>query len=232
MYFLNNGILDDVDYYIIINGDCTIDIPERNNIIIFKRPNNGYDFGAYSFALKYITQYDYYFFINTSIKGPYLKNTQKKWTEYFLELFNDNIKIVGTSINIYDFNGFSNYNLSEIYNNDKPFTHIQSMFFCIDNEYLNYLKNINFFNEEELNNVDNIDYVIAYKEFGLSQHALRNNWNINSILKKYNNIDYRTIDADFNNTSLNGDPYHKNAYFGETINRYDAIFFKNNRSLE
>jgi len=231
LYFLDNGILDDVDYYIIINGICTIDIPIKNNIIIFQRENKGYDFGAYSYALKYIKEYDYYFFINTSVKGPYLKNNQKKWTEYFLELFNDDVKVVGTSINIFDLNKFGNYNLSKIYHKNKPFTHIQSMFFCIDKEYLNYLNKINFFNEYELNNIQNINYIIVYKELGLSQYALNNNWNINSILDKYKNFDYRTIDNDFNNTSNYGDPYYKNAYFGETIDKYDVIFFKNNRSL-
>ena len=81
------------------------------------------------------------------------------------------------------------------------------------------------------NNQGNINYVVAYKEFGLSQIALNNGWNINSILPKYKDKDYRTITSDFNFSSRNGDPYFKNSYFGEDIDKNDVIFFKSNRNF-
>ena len=272
-YFLDNGILENVDYYIIINGNCTVNIPEKKNITIYKRDNKGYDFGAFSYAIhKLNKEYDYYFFINTSVCGPYIsqENKNKPWTEYFLELFNSaqettshdtdlgradamndvnsgranemnesdksNIKVVGTSINIFTHNTIGSkdhlYNLVEIYHKNKPFSHVQSMFFCIDKEYFDYLKQINFFNEEELNNARHIDYVIANKEIGLSQIALKKGWNINCILSKYKNMDYRTVNSDFNPSSHNGDPYFNNSYFGNDIDKYEVIFLKNNRSLD
>ena len=230
-YFLENGILDNVDYYIIINGECTIDIPEKTNIIIYKRENKGYDFGAYSYAInKIIKGYDYYFFINTSVCGPYLRDNRKPWTKYFLDLFKKNVKLVGTSINIFSVNKFNVYNLKELYRKDKPFSHVQSMFFCIDHEYFNYLKNMDFFNEDEINAMPEIYEIIAKKEIGLSQHALNNGWNINCILPYYKDVDYIKLNKDINPTSETGDPYYKNAYFGNTISKYDVIFYKNNRS--
>jgi len=233
IYFLNNGILDEVDYYIIINGSCSIKIPNKKNIFVFKRENKGYDFGAFSYGIKKLyKKYDYYFFINTSVSGPYLKDNSKPWINYFLELFNNNVHLVGTSINIYSTNTFSKYDLTKLYNKDIPFTHIQSMFFCIDYEYFNYLNQINFFDEDELNNVSNIGYIIAHKEIGLSQIAINNGWNINSILSKYRDLNYIDIKKDFNTTSHNGDPYYNNAYFGKTIDKYDAVFFKTNRFTE
>jgi hypothetical protein len=233
-YFLINGILNNVDYYIIINGKCTVKIPVRDNIKIYERENKGYDFGAYSHAIKQINKinksYDYYFFLNTSVCGPYLKNSNTPWTYYFLKLFNKkNVKLVGTSINIFNYNKFSNYDLVKLYNKEPPFTHVQSMFFCMDNEYFNYLINKDFFNEDDLNNAPNISYIIAHKEFGLSQHALNNNWNINCILPKYKNIDYINLKNDINSTSNNGDAYYPGSYFGKTIDKYDVIFYKNNR---
>ena len=230
-YFLNNGILDNVDYYIIINGECTINIPERSNITLFKRENKGYDFGAYSYAIKNIKrEYHYYFFINTSVSGPYLKDSNKPWISYFLELFNDDVKVVGTSINIFTSNTFGlKYDLSKLYNKSAPYSHVQSMFFCIDNEYYQHLKNINFFDEDNMNNAEDIQYIIVTKEIGLSQIALKEGWNINSILSKYKNLDYRVINEDINNTSRNGDPYYQKSYFGEDIDKYEAIFYKNNR---
>jgi hypothetical protein len=233
IYFLKNGILDNVDYYIVINGNCTVHIPQKQNITVYYRTNKGYDFGGYSYVINKLNnlskEYDYYFFINTSVRGPYLKNKNKDWIYYFLELFHDNVKLVGTSINIFPLNIFCKYNITKIYNKNNPFTHVQSMFFCIDKEYFNYLKYINFFNEDEVNNAPNLGYIIVHKEIGLSQHALINNWNINCILSKYKDKDYRVIDKDINNTSRNGDPYYKKSYFGGDIDKYEVIFYKNNR---
>ena len=230
-FFLKEGILNNVDYYIIINGDSSVNIPDRDNIVVYKRENKGYDFGAYSYAINKLDKtYDYYFFINTSICGPYFEKDKehKDWIYYFLDLFNEDVKVVGTSINICREKLREKYNLIEIYNR-YPLSHVQSMFFCIDNEYFNYLNNINFFNEDELNNAIDMHYVIVHKEIGLSQHAINNNWNINCILSKYKNIDYRILNKDINNTSFNGDPYYKNKYFGEDIDKYEVIFYKNNR---
>lgn len=236
-YFLKNGIFNHIDYYIIINGECTIDIPKNLNIIIFKRPNIGYDFGAYSYAISKLTiEYDYYFFLNTSVCGPYFKNNNKSkdWSTFFLDLFNNdlNTKLVGTTINIFPNKIFENYNLDKLYGNKKFYSHVQTMFFGLDKESLKYLKSINFFNEDECNNIKNINEIIAKKEFGLSQHILNNGWNINSILPKYRNLDYRMLKSNINKSSKYGDVYYKNAYFGKSIDKYDVIFYKNNRNIE
>jgi hypothetical protein len=233
-FFLEKGILPNVDYYIIINGDCSIDIPEKYNIVVYKRENKGYDFGAYSYAISRLhRKYNYYFFINTSVCGPYLHDYNKPWTDYFIELFNnDSVKLVGTSINIYESSFLGIYNLNQVYDKDGPFTHIQSMMFCMKNDYFEYLNSINFFNEEELNNISNIDYIIAHKEIGLSQYSIKNGWNINCILDNYKNLDYRDINYDINPSSITGDPYYPNAYWNKTIDKYDIIFFKSYRLNE
>ena len=232
-YFLNNkGIFPEIDYYIIINGISTINIPKNENITIYERDNIGYDFGAYSYALKKINkEYDYYFFMNTSVRGPFLDSghQDKNWYQYFLELFNNNVKVVVTTINILDNNlGLSNFDLKKIYNKDPPYTHVQSMFFCIDNEYLSYLNKIDFFNETECNEND-ISYIVDYKEIGLSQIALKNNWNINCILSKYKNLDY--INLKYLENCM-GDPVFKNKYCGGTIDKYEIIFIKTNRNID
>ena len=166
-----------------------------------------------------------YFFMNSSVKGPYSK---EKWYIPFLSLFNEEIFLVGTSINIYDKStSFANIDLHKLYG-EKPYTHIQSMFFGMKHNYLQLLKTMDFFNESKINKY-NKDEIIAYKEIGLSQIALRNNYNINCILPKYRNKDYRTIKSNFNTSASNGDPYYQNAYFNGTIQPTDVIFFKNNR---
>jgi hypothetical protein len=229
-YFLENAILDNIDYYIIINGICTVQIPNKPNINILFRQNVGFDFGAYSYGIEKIqVKYDYYFFINTSVLGPFNKNKNKPWTSYFIELFNENVKIVGTSINIYKKNKVGKYNLESIYKHKGPYSHVQTMFFAIDYDYLKYLKNIDFFNEKQINKMNDFNSVIAYKEIYLSQIALYNGWNINCILPQYKNLDYKIIKKDINEYSKNGDPYYKNSFFGNTIHKEDVLFFKINR---
>lgn len=226
IYFLENGILDHVDYYIIINGNSSVTIPEKENIKVLYRENIGFDFGAYSYGIKQLSKpYDYYFFINTSVCGPYGDYLKKDWTIPFINLFHKDVKVVGTSINMCSDGGYEG-----IYKKPPPYSHVQSMFFCIDNEYFNYLTNQHFFNEEEMNKAD-MAYTITYKELGLSLHALNNGWNINCILSKYKDLDYRTLKNDINPTSMSGDPYYSGAYFGGNIQKEEVIFFKNNRSF-
>jgi hypothetical protein len=243
-YFLDNVVLKkniinnnniDIDFYIIINGNCTVTLPnESQNIKIIRRENLGFDFGAWSHCIKkYLNKsYDYYIFLNTSVKGPYPENID--WLNKFLDLFKSgpgNIKLVGTSINILE----NPNNLCDIsnkykekYKYDGPYTHVQSMFFILDNEGFNILNDEKFFDdEEELNKSKDILYIIINKEIRLSQILLKKGYNINSILSKYKDIDYTKITKNFNPSSE--DPYYKNAYFGDTITKKEAIFFKTNR---
>jgi len=242
-YFLDNVVLKkniinnniNIDFYIIINGNCTVTLPkESQNIKIIRRENVGFDFGSWSHCIKkYLNKsYDYYIFLNTSVKGPYPENID--WINKFLDLFNSghgNVKLVGTSINILE----NPNNLCDIsnkykekYKYDGPYTHVQSMFFILDNEGFNILNDEKFFDdEEELNKSKDILYVIINKEIRLSQILLKKGYNINSILSKYKDIDYTKVTHNFNPSSE--DPYYKNAYFGDTITKEEAIFFKTNR---
>jgi lipopolysaccharide biosynthesis protein len=232
IYFLENGIYDEIDHYIIINGDSSIDVKEKHNIKIFKRENKGYDFGAWSYGLSKINrEYDYYIFMNTSVKGPYLHNTCIKWYEPFLRLFNKkDVKIVGTTINILpkEDSYFLSEPINKYYGHEGPFSHIQSMFFIIDLEYLKYLNSIDFFNEEKINKITNFYELILKYEIGLSQHAIIKGWNINCILEPYTNQDYRSINP-YIFGNYYGDIYNVNRYFGKTIDPYNVIFYKNNR---
>jgi lipopolysaccharide biosynthesis protein len=217
-FFLNKGgILEEIDYYIIVNGQCTVNIPEYKNIKIIYRENKGYDFGAYFHVLEnHINKkYDYYVFLNTSVCGPYyLEKNNKKWIDYFLELFNKtDVKIVGTSINMSSLG-----------------THVQSMFFVITNDYLDILKKEDFINEKKINNYTNIWDIVVNYEIKLSKIALDKGYNINCILSKYKDKDYRVLKNNINPS--NDDPYFPNKYFNGTIDKYEVIFFKNTRIPE
>lgn len=211
-FFLQNAILDYVDYYFIINGECTVNIPQKDNIKILNRKNIGYDFGAWSFALtKLKNVYDYYIFINTSVIGPYLNNNDKDWLQKFMKLFNKkDVKLVGSTINILE---------------PPAKTHVQTMFFILAKEALEYLNTKDFFNENEINTCD-FDSVIDNKEIGLSQYILKNNWNINCIVPHYRNLDYRTLDTNINKPKKITDVVYKNSFFGRSLTPEEMVFYK------
>jgi hypothetical protein len=224
-FFLQNGILDYVDYYIVINGNSTIIIPEKNNIKVIQRENIGFDFGAWSDVLNnYIDkEYDYYIFINSSVRGPYINpNTNKNWLNIFMELFNKpDIKMVGSTINILM------ENIYNYFDYEPPYTHIQSMFFILTNDAIKFLKDKNFFNDKEINKETDIMAIIIKKEITLSQLLLQNNWNINCIVPVYKNLDYRIIKNNINTSS--SDVLFKNAFFGRTLQPEEVIFYKSYR---
>jgi len=238
-FFLKNGIYDDIDYVFCINGhECSLDIPKQSNIRTIYRDNVNYDFGAYDDAMKQIniSTYDYYFLINTSVRGPFLPGKDRasmRWTEPFLKLLTGDVKLVGTTINILNVNDPSELNKApiNILTNrglKPPFAHIQSQVLLFDREALQYLISQQFFDQPVIS--DFMTFVML-REVMISQLILKKGWNINCLLPKYQGLDYRTIKDDINPTSVNGDPYYTGAYFGGNIRPYDVIFIKTNRGV-
>lgn len=232
-YFLNNAILPNIDYYIIINGTCSIDIPKKENIKVFFRENKGYDFGAYSYMItNHVSpnDYDYYIFLNATVIGPYMKkyDNYENWLDLFLSLFKNDVAIVGTSICFTYSAEFKKY-FPEL----KSTYYVQSQFFICKKEFMKELVLNSFFSDEEkLNNCSDLTEVVVTKEIKMSVLALKNGWNINCLLEKYQGLDYRTLDKDINPMSNYGDPYWENKYFGKTIQKEDVCFYKNKRFLQ
>ena len=240
-YFLENAITDNIDYYIIVNGECTVKIPERENIKVVRRENRGFDFGAWQHCIKNeigSQKYDYYIFLNSSVRGPLKTDDLKgasetQWLQKFLELFEDgpDIKLVGTTINIY-MKIWDEYK----YPYPPPYTHVQTMFFILNSEGFDFLLKRGFFDDAGvLNNTTDMKYIVANKEVKMSQLILKNGWNINAILPKYRGKDYRTVAKNFNPSSENpyrtaADPPNKKSYFGEDIEPSEVIFYKTNET--
>jgi len=234
-YFLKTGIYNECDYYFIVNGDCSIDFPKKDNIKVDKKENNGYDFGAFNYILfqnnLIIKNYDHFIFMNSSQRGPFIPNYIKiKWYEPFINMIKDDVKLVGVTINIFSKYLFEQGKLLQETTNYKlPFPHIQTYFFAMDKECLKFLIEKEIF--EEKYNYDNFNELIAFKEIMMSKVVLENNWNISCIIPEYQGINYRTIKEDINRTSANNDPLYKNCCFNRTIHPYEAIFIKMNREI-
>jgi hypothetical protein len=231
LYFLKHGLNSYSDFLFVVNGKSTITFPDLTNIRVIYRNNIGYDFMAFSHGLNNINinYYDYFLFINTSVRGPFVKNIDN-WQNIFTSMINRDTKLIGTTINI--FCGKKNCHWS--YENklnelgiEKPYTHIQSMMFAMDKECLLYLKDRIFIEEPLYGFTD----TIIYKEIMMSQFVLKNNWNINCTAPLYKNYDYRTLKIDMNYSSNCGDSCYHGGYFGKSLQPYEVVFIKTNRDI-
>lgn len=220
-----------MDFYIIINGKSTVHVPSFQNMTIIHRENKGYDFGAYSYCLTHHVSrtYKYYMFMNSSVRGPFPPNTD--WKNRFKKLFKKDVGLVGVSINMVSRTTLEH--LAQGKNIHIPFTknivsHVQSMFFILKKDTFLFLQKKGFFSDEEkLNKTTDLMEIIIQKEVGMSQMVLEAGWNINCILPKYQNHDYRVLKNNIN-TSCE-DPYFHSCYFGNDIKPEEAIFHKISR---
>ena len=232
-FFLQHGLLPHVTYYIIINGTCSATVPRQKNVTVFHRENAGFDFGAYDYVLSLVvmSSFDYVFFLNTSVRGPYLDLVPSgDWTQPFIDLLKKNAdtKLVGTSINVLD-SWSADWRLPYLLLGDQEkalHPHVQSMFFAVDKECLRFLRSKNTFS---VGPSDTMASIIGRIEIGMSYNVLANGWNIDCVLPGYTGLDYRTMTSNPNPSST--DPYNLNTYFYTTIKPADVIFFKTNRGL-
>jgi len=209
--------LENIDYIIVINGfdDDGIKFPIIDNLVVLKRENKGFDFGGHNAALNYLKEnkkvYDYYFFMNSGVIGPILKDDFDKshWTKLFIEKINDVTKLVGTTIVCLPPDDAGGYGPK-----------VEGFFFMTDKIGLDLLVN------EGTIFCDHPDKysAIVNGEYGLSNCILSNGYSIDCMLQKYQGINWRnSINYNINNHQH---PSRKNSYFGTSINPYDVIFHK------
>lgn len=216
-FFIKNGVFDTstVHYNFIIKGsNCSIDIPQQDNIKIHYTENKGYDFAAYTYSVEHPhtnnKEYDYYIFLNDTVRGPFVPRYVPKsyWFHCFIQLLNEKTKLVGVTINRQEYN--------------KTPKHVQSMCFATD------LKGVKMLQEKQIFDIKrNIDvfekygkceFIIQF-EIGMSKMFLEEGYSIDSLLQVEN---------------ISGEPLHKDVhlphtYYGMTLNPLEIMFIKINR---
>lgn len=233
-HFLQFGYEEENEYIIIISGFYDIDLPTAPNIRYIFTENKNNDYGGYCKAISEldgILDFDHIFFINSSVRGPYLPPSNgeiKSWTEKFTDRFNDDIGIVGSTINILPANSPITPIYRKAFTESKQLSHVQTTAYTLKKDTLVKLIKSGFFDEKP--NLSKED-VIARYEVRLSQLILSFGLNLKCMLPEYNSIDYRIKHNEINPTSANGDVIAQNAYFGRTIHPYECIFIKTNRGL-
>ena len=225
--FIKNCIFNDdnIDFVIISNNTNDkntnmlnlLNISNKNVKILF-RDNLGYDFGGWSDALfkdNLYEKYDNYIFVNSSVVGPFLKSDFKgKWTDLYINGLKDNVKLFGSTINTIG--------------DPLKRAHIQSYIFSMDKTTLKYLIDCSIFSKT--NYAKTFDSAIYDKEVLMSRKIIENNWNIGSLMKYYENVDFTFRDKhpnDYNITFLDDVMYPKDRNI--IWNEYELVFIKRNR---
>lgn len=231
-YFIENGIFKSENYtfLIIINGnnddiEDILDLPEY--VKMLKRDNIGFDFGGWSDGLlndDLYKNYDNFIFINSSCIGPFTPSYYSgNWCDIFINNITDDIKLVGTTINNY------NSNIQSI-TNPVTTSHIQSWVFCVDKLALELLIDKGIFSRKyEKTHLDTINN----KEVPMSLEIIKNGWNIGSLMKYYQNVDFRFKDkqpSDYDLTFFN-DLAYDGRYFNSNLHPYEIVFVKANRNI-
>ena len=235
-HFLQSGISQEIDYFFMLASEPSIIFPAQNNISVTQIPNMNRDIGGYVAGYNLIKDksYDYIFFINSGIGGPFLRDEKSlPWYEYFLEKLNEDTHLIGTSINDLPRPIWWSSELDTILSNS-PFRdlidpeyayHVQTGFFCITGEALQYLRAIGFFDQEFGSEYFSL---VGQFEITLSQLLLHRTegkaWNITSIQDEFLGVDFRKrVDLKL------GDPYYEFEYLGRTVEPYEFIFLKTAR---
>lgn len=232
VYFLSVAILEEVDYFIMISGECTVSLPERRNLRYIKTDNWNNDFGGYIkfFQVAPVEQYEFFVFINSSVRGPFLPSyTNFRWINAFTDRLCGDVHLVGASINILPESATHTRRFSAVYGYRPPYVHAQTTAYALSATAVRYLLDLGFYS---VNKTLTKKEVIVHYELRLSQEIIHNGWNMDSFLPGYEGVDYRKLSMDFPNvSSRNGDVLFESAFYGRTLSPTEAIFVKVNRNM-
>ena len=231
IFFLNTAVYPDVEYFIIISGFCSVELTEKPNIQYINIPNKNYDFGGIVEFSKNPSNhsYDGYIFVNSSVRGPFIAPFYPfRWYEAFTSGLNQNVAIVGTSINFLPEVATESKRFSESLEFDQPYIHVQTTSYALSGAGFRFLLSEKFFSlDEELSHTE----IVLRYEIKLSQLLLKQGYEISALLPTYENFDASNRRLIYPTTLTDGDPLMPLSFYGRTISPLEGIFVKINRNL-
>ena len=232
IFFLSVGIQKNIDYFVVISGPCSVQLPELPNIKYIHTENWNNDFGGYiRFLESYFPgQHSYYIFINSSVRGPFMADhAGVSWTQVFTDYLKENTHLVGPTINLLPVASKHSLSYAQKYGATPPFNHVQTSAYALTKQAVQHLVDIGFYNiHRELRK----DEVIDDYELRLSQEILKNNWAIQSFFPIYNDLMASSATTKYPSFSaVKGDVMYRQAFFGRSLSPTESVFVKVNRNM-
>ena len=107
-FFCEHAVFSDSDrdHLFIVNGpsfSVEEHVPMYSNVRVIRRPNLGFDFGAWAEGLRSVARldaYSYFVFTNDSVVGPFVPSylQARDWPGIFTRMLDDRVKLVGTNV--------------------------------------------------------------------------------------------------------------------------------------
>jgi hypothetical protein len=149
-HFLVFGYSANTDFLIVIAGDCTVDLPRRENIRYLFTENRNNDFGGYCEAMRFLgdcaLDYDFVYFVNASVRGPFTPpHGCSDWQQPFLERLTGEVGLAGTTINILSPESPYSQGFQMRHGGCAPFSHVQTMAYAMPRATLAFLRESNFY---------------------------------------------------------------------------------------
>jgi len=214
-FFIRTAVYDsdNIDYYFILQQINNEHFDEKKlpllppNAHYIQHENKCYDIGTIGWFLSknYIdrTKYKYFIFINSSVRGPFIVSyyLDSRWYTIFTNRLNDHIKLVGCTINC------------------EVNPHVQSYFWALDFKGLDLLlKEGTVFACHE-----NMGQTIYRGEIGASRIILKSGFGIDSLMKKYENMDFR-LEKNKNCNNIKNPTYA--GVDGISLDPFEVVFVK------
>lgn len=214
-YFIYTAInsTHDADYYIILQQINNVTVDEKqlpilpSNAHYLQHENRCFDIGTVGLFLTTNihdrTKYKYFIFLNSSIRGPFIVSYYDSdiWYTIFTRRLNDQIKLVGCTINC------------------EVFPHVQSYLWALDLQGLNLLLN----DTTVLACYTDIGGTIHRSEIGASRVIINAGFGIDCLMKKYQNVDFRVEENRRCNNITN--PTYANVD-GLSLDPFEVVFVK------
>lgn len=221
------------DVVLVVNGGvCSVPIPQ--GVAVLPRENTGYDAAAWSAALLAVdvNAYERFILMNCTVRGPFLPPWADGvcWADLFLGRLNDQVRAVGTTINV-----------------ARGSAHIQTMLIATDRAGLQIWAQAGLVGTLApfvphpggyaidlawIGDAQRIEAI--HREIDFSQSLVRAGYNIACMLHAYQGVDFRAPydPALLANEQVHGDPSFQGGYFGTTPHPFEVVFIKTERGMD
>jgi len=206
--------IHDADYYFILQQFDNITIDETTlpmlpyNAHYIQHENECYDTGIVGWFLSQgivnKNKYRYFIFLNSSVRGPFIVSYYDSLTWYtiFTRRLNDHVKLVGCTISC------------------QVAAHVQSYLWALDLKGLNLLLD----SGTVFSCHKSMHDAINKAEIDASQIILKSGFGIDSLMKKYQNIDFREEKNKKCNNMQN--PTFNKKVDGISLDPFEIVFVK------
>lgn len=228
IFFLREGVQDNdgVTYIIAIqNGEGLTELSNKprlpSNAKLVNHSNTCFDIGTVGWVLEHhvpnVRAYSYFIFLNSSVRGPflpaYLPHTVH-WTTAFTSKLSTDVKLVGSTINC-----------GGAYSVDDPQPHVQTYAVATDQRGLQVIKE----HGTVLACHKEMKETVVQSEMGMSRAIIEAGFNLDSLMLRYQGIDWRDKRAKGCNAGRN--PIQESFYDGINVDPLEVLFVKVKASM-